>query len=143
MKKGEDYPGVTVVYWCHDGNGNYLFNKRGTNCRDEQGRWDCGGGSLDLGDTVEETLRKEIKEEYCTDVLESEFLGYRDILRENVGKKTQWVALDFRVLVDRETVANGEPHKFDEVAWFKLDELPERVHSQLNVGLEKYKDKLA
>ena len=140
MKKGEDYIGVTVVYYCHDGNGNVVFLKRGNNCRDEQGRWDIGGGGLELGDTVEDTLRKEIKEEYCTDVLDYEFLGYRDVHRENNGKKTHWIALDFKVLVDRAKAKNGEPHKFDDMGWFTLKNLPSPVHSQFPAFLEQYKD---
>ncbi len=35
MKKGEDFTGVTIVYFCHDGNGNFLMKKRSANCRDE------------------------------------------------------------------------------------------------------------
>ena len=142
MQKGVDYTGVTIVYFCHDGNGNVVLNKRGANCRDERGRWDCGGGGLDFGLTVEETLRKEIKEEYCTDVLGNEFLGYRDVHREHEGGKTHWIALDFKVLVDKEKVANGEPHKFDSVAWFRMDQLPEGLHSQFPNFLELYRDKL-
>ncbi len=142
MKKGIDYPGVTVSFLCHDGEGNYVLSKRGQNARDERGRWDCGGGGLDLNDTVEDTLKKEIREELCTDVLEYEFLGYRDVHREEAGIKTHWVALDFKVLVDRSKVKNGEPHKLDEVAWFKLDELPQPLHSQLPFTIEKYKDRL-
>jgi len=34
----------------------------------------------------------EIKEEYCTDVLGFDFLGYRDVHREHNGKKTHWIA---------------------------------------------------
>ncbi|MDO8589825.1 MAG: NUDIX domain-containing protein [bacterium] len=142
MKKGEDYTGVTIVYCCHDGNGNILLNKRSVNCRDEHGAWDPGGGSLEFGDTVEETLKKEIFEEYCTDVLGYEFLGYRDAHRTHNGKKTHWIALDFKVLVDKDKVKNGEPHKFDDVQWFKLDSLPHPLHSQFPNFLALYKDRL-
>ena len=142
MKKGVDYTGVTIVFACHDGNGNFLFAKRGANCRDEQGTWDPGGGGLEFGDTVEDTLRKEIMEEYCTDVLDFEFMGYRDVHRENNGIKTHWIALDFKVLVDPAKVKNGEPHKLDEVAWFKLDEIPPPLHSQLPKFLKLYREKL-
>ncbi len=100
MKKGVDYTGVTVVFACHDGEGNFLMSKRSVQCRDDHGTWDPGGGGLDFGDTVEETLRKEIMEEYCTDVLDFEFLGFRDVHRENEGVKNQWIALDFKVRVD-------------------------------------------
>lgn len=142
LRKGVDYTGVTVVFACHDGKGNYLHSLRGSNCRDEQGTWDPGGGGLDTHDSVEETLRKEIREEYCTEVLEYEFLGYRDVHRNHDGKKTHWIALDFRVLVDPSTVRNGEPHKMEEIAWFRLDELPENLHSQYPYFLEKDKDRL-
>ncbi len=142
MKKGEDYIGVSVIYLCHDGKGNILFNKRSQNCRDEKGNWDIGGGGLDFGDTVEGTLRKEIKEEYCTNVLSFEFLGYRDVHRVNEGNKTHWVALDFLVLVDRDSVGNGEPHKFDKLGWFTLDTLPAPLHSQLPKFFELYKGRV-
>ena len=142
MKKGEDFIGVTIVYFCHDGLGNVLFHKRSLNCRDEQGRWDIGGGAIELGDTIEQTLKKEIFEEYGTEVLSKEFLGYRDVHRENNGKKTHWIALDFKVLVDREKVKNGEPHKFDAVEWFALESMPNPLHSQLSIFFEQYKGRL-
>ena len=136
MKKGEDHIGVTVSFYCHDGQGNYVLNKRGVMCRDEQGMWDFGGGGVDVHDGVEDTLKKEIHEELCTDVLDYEFIGYRDVHRENNGVKTHWISLNFIVRVDRSKVQNGEPHKFDEIGWFTLDNLPEPGHSQRNGGLE-------
>ena len=143
MKKGEDYTGVTIVYFCHDGKGNFLLNKRSKNCRDEHETWDPGGGGLEFDDTVENTLKKEIKEEYCTDVIKYDFLGYRDVHREHNGKKTHWIALDFKVLVDRNKVSNGEPHKFDAVEWFTLDKLPSPLHSQFPKFLLDHKDKIS
>lgn len=142
MQKGVDYIGNTVVYFCHDGKGNVLLAKRSEKARDEKGRWDIGGGGIELNDTVLNTLKKEIAEEYCTDVLDYEFLGYRDVHRECNGKNTHWIALDFKVFVDRKKAKNGEPHKFDAVEWFTLKNLPTPVHSQLPTFLEKYKDKL-
>ena len=140
LRKGETYTGVTVCYACHDGEGNFVFPKRGERCRDEHGVWDAGGGGVDFGISVEETLRKEIKEEYCTDAISHEFLGYRDLFRDQGGKKTHWVTLDFKVLVDPLKVSNGEPHKFDDVAWFRLDRLPTLMHSGWPAFFGKYRD---
>lgn len=140
QKKGIDYPGISICFLCHDGKENYLFNKRSENCRDEHGRWDCGAGALELGMDVVDNMKKEISEEYCTDILEYEFLGYRDVHRINNGKKTHWLMLDFKVLIDRSKVKNGEPHKFDELEWFTLDKLPSPLHSQWENFYKKYGD---
>ncbi|MBP9749280.1 MAG: NUDIX domain-containing protein [Candidatus Pacebacteria bacterium] len=142
VQNGIDCIGVTIGFLCHDGHGNILLSKRGMNCRDEQGRWDSGGGALEQYDTVEETLHKEIREEYGTEVISFEFLGYRDVHREYAEKRTHWIALDFKVLVNRSMVYNAEPHKFDAVDWFTLDTFPSPLHSQFPFFLKKYHDKL-
>lgn len=138
MQKGLDYPGVAVVYLCHDGQGHILLNKRSQHCRDEHGTWDPGGGGLEFGATVIETLHREIKEEYGTSVLEAEFLDFRDVHRQHSSCPTHWIALDFKVLVDRAAVINGEPDKFEAVGWFTLDALPTPLHSQFPEFLTKY-----
>lgn len=144
IKRGVDYIGISICYFCHDGAGNFVMMKRSNNTRDEHGRWDIGGGALEFGETVEQRLRAEIKEEYCVDVLDYEFLGYREAHRSNQNKETHWITIDFKVLVDRDKVKNGEPHKFDELAWFTLDNLPlvEEMHSQLPIFFKNYKAKL-
>jgi 8-oxo-dGTP diphosphatase len=142
MNKGVDFIGVTLVYFCHDGQGKFVMAKRSKQARDEQGRWDIGGGGLEFGETVEARLRQEIKEEYCTEVLTFNFLGFRDVHREFQGKPTHWIALDFKVLIDPTLVKIGEPHKFDEIGWFELGRMPDNLHSQLPNFLEKYKDRI-
>jgi len=118
------------------------MGKRSRNCRDEYGRWCIGGGGLKFGEEVEKTIQREIQEEYCARVLQQEFLGYRDVHRVHDGKKTHWVLLDFRVLVDKSLVKNGEPDVLDEVKWFSLENLPSPLHSQLPGFLDKYSSKL-
>lgn len=139
MKKGQDYTGVCIIYFCHDKDGNLLLAKRSENARDENGRWDVGGGGLEFGDTVENTLRKELMEEYCTEVLDYEFLGYRDVHRQHNGSQTHWIALDFKVLVNKDLVKIGEPHKFDDLGWFSSNNLPDPIHSQIPAAVEYYK----
>ncbi len=145
MIKGIDYTGISIVYFCHDGKSNFVMAKRSANTRDEHGRWDVGGGGLEFGDTAEGTLKKEIMEEYCADVLDYEFLGFRDIHRVHDGTPTHWIALDFKVRIDPDKVKNGEPHKFDEVKWFTFGTMPpiSELHSQLPKFLAQYKDKLS
>ncbi len=129
MKKGVDYIGVTCVFYCHDGKGNFLMHKRSKNCKDEQGRWDNGGGSLEFGESWEEAVKREVKEEYCTDALEVKFIGVNNVLRKNGRENTHWIALLFLVLVDPKKVSVGEPTKMDELAWFAPGKWPTPLHS--------------
>lgn len=129
-RRGIDFIGVCCVFLCHDGKGNFLLSKRSQNCRDEQGNWDPGAGAMEHGETFEETLAREIREEYCTDVLDSTFVGIRNVLRDNNGIKTHWIGVDFFVCVDPKKVAIGEPNKIDEVGWFTKHTIPSPMHSQ-------------
>lgn len=142
LKKGVDYPAITVCCLLHDGDGNYLLNKRGKNCRDEHGRWDLCGGAVEMGYTVEETIRKEIREEFDTSVLKIEFMGFRDIHRKTEEGPTHWIGLDFKVHINKNNVKNNEPHKFDEIGWFALEKFPDPMHSQWPNFKKKNKDYL-
>lgn len=128
-----------IVFFCHDGKGNYLIHKRSKNCRDEQGRWDCGGGGVKFGERIEEALRREVFEEYKATPLNVEFIGYRDVFRGQEASVPHWIAFDFKVEVDPTVVVMGEPHKMDELRWMTIEQilaLTEPVHSQLFSTIE-------
>lgn len=140
--KGVDYIGVSVTFVCHDGKGRILMHKRNSNCRDEHDRWDTGGGGLRFGEKVEDCLQREVKEEYCAEVLDHELIAVTDLHREHNGKPTHWICFTYKVLVDPEKVKIGEPEKFDDLKWFTLDTLPKNLHSQLPKFFEKWRSKL-
>jgi ADP-ribose pyrophosphatase YjhB (NUDIX family) len=143
MKKGVDHIGVCVVFYCHDGRGRFLLSKRTKYARDEHGKWDPGGGGVTFGESIISALKREIKEEYGTNVLDHEFLGYRDVKRvDEKGRKTHWIALDYKVLIDPKKVKNGDPKKHEAVDWFTLDNLPSPIHSQMDKFVKKYESKL-
>ena len=139
MQKGVDYIGVNVTFYCHDGQGNYIFHKRSNKCRDEHGRWDCGGGSVKFGEKLLDAVRREVKEEFGTRPIEIEYLGSAEVFRKHKNVPTHWLAYRYRVLVDREKVVNNEPEKHAELRWCHLDDLPSPLHSMIADELEKYK----
>lgn len=132
LRRGIDFIGVTCVFVCHDGKGNILLHKRSKNCRDEQGRWDCGGGSHEFGSTLEETIRREIQEEYGTTPTKLQFVKAYDAIRKlSDDTPTHWLAVVYVAKVDHKKVKNNEPYKIDEIGWFSKDKLPSPLHSQL------------
>jgi 8-oxo-dGTP diphosphatase len=138
-KRGIDYIGVNCIFFCHDGQGRVLLHRRSMKCRDEQGKWDCGGGSMEHGETFKDTVRREVMEEYGVDPLRIDYACSVNVLRAHEGKKTHWIANLHAVLVDPNKVKIGEPEKMDEIGWFRPEEFPDDVHSQLLSHFEKVK----
>jgi ADP-ribose pyrophosphatase YjhB (NUDIX family) len=140
---GSEFPGVTTIFFCHDGEGNLFLSKRSPLVRDEQGAWEPGAGGLELGLTAIENVCKELQEEYDAAPKRIDFIGYLDILRRNYDTKpTHWVGLCFAVLVERNGIRVNEPEMIDQGGWFTLRDLPAPLHSQMRPFLEKYGGRL-
>lgn len=142
LRRGIDHIGISASFVIHDGAGRVLLQKRGTQTRDEQGRWDVGGGAIEFGEHIHDAVRREVMEELLTDPLEIEFLTVYDAHRElDDGQATHWIAIIHAVRVDPAQVKIGEPHKIDELGWFTSNQLPEPLHSQFwksyQVALDK------
>ena len=142
--KGVSFAGITTCFFCTDGQGKLFLAKRSNKARDEHGNWDVGGGGLKFGIRAIDNAIREIQEEYSATPTNIEFIGYRDILRNLPdGTPTHWVALDFKAVVDPKDVKINEPDMFDDSGWFKLDDLPAPLHSQVAFGIDKYKQILS
>jgi len=135
-KRGFNFIGVNCVFWCHDKNNRILMHKRSKNCRDEQGRWDCGAGSMEFGETFEETVAREVEEEYGTKPLEIVYITSSNVLRKHNGRKTHWIKNLHWVLVDPKKVKNNDPEKIDEIGWFNINKLPKPLHSQIDIEID-------
>lgn len=143
MKKGIDYTGIAVVPILHDGQGNYLFGLRTDKCKDEQWRWDAlGPGGLEYGETIEEGIIREVREEAGTTPFNIEFLGIREVFKNSEGDTVHWLSLDYRAQVDPEKVKINEPEKFSEITWCPIGAVPQPQHSQLPVFFKNNRDKL-
>ena len=142
MIKGIDYPGVAIVFFCHDGEGKVIMNKRSQQARDERGVWDIGGGGVKHGETLEQALARELQEEYNASIRDAQYLGFRDVHRvDHEGRNTHWLVFDFKVRVEVPELKTTDPN-IDDVQWFDFTSLPSGAHSQLPTFLEKYREQL-
>jgi ADP-ribose pyrophosphatase YjhB (NUDIX family) len=143
MEKGIDYIGISVGAFMHDGKGRYLVGLRTDKCRDEHNRWEpAGGGGLKFGEKIIEGVVREAKEEVGTVPFNLEFLGNMDTLRVIDGTETHWLTIYYKAQVNPNEVKIMEPDMCAELRWCIIDEIPQPMHSQFHVFLEKYKDKL-
>ena len=142
--KGKSFVGIGTVFLCHDGKGKFLMSKRSHNCRDEKGKWEVPGGGLKWGVTIKDNLRREVKEELDADIIESRFLGAREVFRKDENnQQTHWIMIDYLILVDPRQVKLNEPDKADEIGWFTLSNQPQPLHSQHKTLMKKYADELS
>jgi ADP-ribose pyrophosphatase YjhB (NUDIX family) len=130
LRRGIDHIGISASFVIHDGKGNVLLQRRGPGARDENGNWDIGGGAIEFGESIDEAVKREIKEELCADTLDIQFLTVYDAFREHNGVRTHWIAIIHAVQVDPKKVKIGEPDKIDALKWFTKDNLPSPLHSQ-------------
>lgn len=136
LRRGIDHIGVTAVGVIHDGSGKILLMKRGPKARDERGRWDICGGAIEFGESIDEAVRREVKEELCAEAEDIDFLTVYDAHREHEGNQTHWIAIVHAVRVDPAKVSIGEPDKIAEIGWFAAATLPAPLHSQFHKALE-------
>lgn len=124
-REGKDFIGVGGGVIIMDSADRILLIKRGAEVRNEPGFWSKPGGTVDYGEKVVEAMRREIKEELDIDI---EIIGQLPHTDHIISSAQQhWIALNFIARITSGEPKNMEPHKCDEIAWFALDELPEKI----------------
>jgi len=87
-------------------------------------QWTNPGGKIDAGESIEDTVKREIKEECGVEVELGRFLGqYCD--RENEELIRIYKSYEAKIISG--APKNMEPHKAKEMKWFSLDNLPENL----------------
>lgn len=64
MKKGTDFIGIGAGALVFNDHGKVLIAKRGKNVRNESGKWEFPGGAVKFGEKCEDTVKREMIEEY-------------------------------------------------------------------------------
>ena len=123
MSDDRTYParpivGVGAIVWRDD---KVLLVKRGK--PPAKGEWSLPGGGQELGETVEETARREVREETGCEIGALSFLGAFDsIERDDQGEiRYHFTLVDFEA-----DWVSGEPspgEAEDDARFFSLDEI--------------------
>lgn len=140
MKAGIDYIGVSAGAFIINSKGEILLTKRSKNTRNEHGKWEAPGGQVHFGETREQAIKREIKEELGVDI---QIIGVLNIADEILKKdKQHWLPTTFLVKIKQGKPKIMEPDKCDGMAWFSLNKIPKNISYITSLDLGKYKKKL-
>ncbi len=124
MKKGVDYIGVGAGAVIINGEDRFFLAKRGRGCRNERQKWEFPGGSVEFGESLEDALIREIREEYDFLV---EIESLLDVVNHIIpDEKQHWVSPTFVCRYKSGVPRIMEPHKCEQIGWFQLEQIPEQ-----------------
>jgi 8-oxo-dGTP diphosphatase len=88
--------------------------------------WSIPGGSVEMFETIEDAITREIKEELNVEIKIVKLLGVTDhILKQ---EKTHWVAPVFLAeIIKNQKPVNAEPESHYDMRWFSIHKLPQNI----------------
>ncbi|OGK66349.1 hypothetical protein A2313_01505 [Candidatus Roizmanbacteria bacterium RIFOXYB2_FULL_41_10] len=123
MQKGIDYVGVGIGAVIVNKDNKLFLSKRGKQARNEQGLWEFPGGGLKFGDSFENTIKREIKEEFGMEIeIKDSLEAFNHLIPQ---EKQHWVALCFVCNHVSGTPQILEPDKCEQIGWFSYQEARE------------------
>jgi mutator protein MutT len=139
MKQGVDYIGVAVGAMMFNDKGELFITKRSQNCKNERGHWEIPGGSVQFGETLEDAVKREVKEEYGVDVeIVKQYPASDHIIPAD---KQHWAPTTFIVTIKSgQTPTIMEPDKCDAIGWFPLNNLPTPLSIITRIDIARYLD---
>jgi len=140
MKKGIDYIGVGAGAIIFNKEGKLFLAKRGAEARNEKHRWEFPGGSVEFGETLENALVREIREEYGFVI---EVVQLLDVVNHILPEEKQhWVSPTYLCRYKNGKPCIKEPHKCEEIGWFAIGSIPAKDLSRASQkslqSLKKY-----
>lgn len=136
MKAGYDCPGVGCGALIVNDKDEVLLLKRTSKTNNEAGFWSKPGGAVELWENVEDAVKREIKEELNVDIELTDFLCFTESMMK--ADKQHWISFNYSAKVVGGELKNLEPEKHEEIKWFKLDELPEKMNKYTIESINEY-----
>lgn len=133
----QNYPEPTVGALIFNGEGK-LFLMRSHKWR---GKWVVPGGHIELGETMEQALRREIREETNLEIRDIEFICFQEFIHdERFWQRRHFIFFDYACRTDStEVVLNDEAQDY---AWIDLDRaMAMPVEHYTAVAITEYRKK--
>jgi len=130
----QQYPEPTV--------GAMIFNREGKiflmRSHKWRGKWVLPGGHIELGERMEDALRREVKEETNLDIRDIDFICFQEfIYDERFWKPRHFIFFDYACKTDSTDVQLND--EAQEYAWVTLDEaLKMPVEHYTAVAINEY-----
>ena len=131
------YPEPTVGALIFNAEGK-LFLMRSHKWR---GKWVVPGGHIELGETMEQALRREIREETGLEIRDIEFICFQEFIHdERFWQRRHFIFFDYACRTDStEVVLNDEAQDY---AWIDLDRaMAMPVEHYTAVAITEYRKK--
>jgi mutator protein MutT len=137
MRRGIDYIGVGVGALIVDDAGRLFLAQRGPKAKNERGLWEFPGGGVEFGETLQEALSREIREEYGVTIAVGALLTVTDHILPDEGQ--HWVSPSYICHIISGTPTILEPEKCSAIGWFTLDAMPDALSLVTRHDLELYR----
>lgn len=134
MIKGKDYIGIGCWGIVTNSQHQILLIKKKIN-----DYWERPGGNVEIGETLEECIVREVKEEVGIITKVVDFIMFDQVFF-GLDKK-HWISFCYHLEYISGKVKNQEPEKYDKVKWFSLSNLPKNLSPYTVNAIEKYLSK--
>ena len=135
MIQGKDYIGVGCGAFILNEKNELLLQLR--NKAPEKEYWSIPGGRVELFETFEEAVKREVKEETGADVEVIRLLGICDHIIKD--EERHWVSPSYLCKIVSGKPRIMEPTKHLDMKWFSLDSLPEKITITTKDAIKNYK----
>ena len=130
----QQFPEPTTGGLIFNSEGN-LFLMKSHKWRD---KWVVPGGHIELGETIEESLIREVKEETNLDIFDIEFICFQEFIYDDLfWKRRHYIFFDYACKTDStEVILNSEAQEY---IWISLKEgvkLP--LDKYTEIAIQKY-----
>ena len=113
---------TAVMAIIYDREKGILFEKRTDN-----GMWCIPGGAMELGETIEDALRREVREETSLEISEPELFDVRANVHMVYPNGDEVYYTDIVYVIEKYSGDLDSDDESSELKWFGLNELPDNI----------------